>query len=179
MNRFIKHTREALVGNRGFTLIEMIVSMVIAGIAMAAITPIFMGNTKSFNTVTLINESAQAARIGFNRLMADLREINRSTSISNGTANSITFIDVSGNVISYSQSGYDINRAKGVVASAKMIPNVSGFSIQYYDRNDALIALPISAPTNVWRICVTLNVTISGQTATFESSVNPRMMFLQ
>jgi prepilin-type N-terminal cleavage/methylation domain-containing protein len=160
----------------GFTLVEMIVALVLGGIIVAAISPIFLGNAKSYYAVTSGNENIQAARIGFNRIMADLREINRSTSIVTGNAVSITFTDVNSNVITYTWSGSTVTRTKTGVPLAVLIPSASSFQIDYLDNVGATVTPPVAAPANVWRIQVTMQVTAAGQTVNFQSTVNPRMM---
>lgn len=184
MNRILKkHLGKKLIpSDRGFTLLEMIISLVVGGIVIATIAPIFRGNARSFYTVTAGNESIQAARIGFNRMMADLRDIALSTAITNGTANSITFSSVENTpnpVITYAFTNNTVTRTKTNVPTAVLIPGVTNFTIAYFDtvNGSTPIIPPVANQINVWSIRVTLDVTVVGQNMTFQSTVHPRNIF--
>jgi len=174
----MKRPRQTRTHSAGFTLIEMIISIVLVGIIVASISPLFQGSARSYYTVTTINENFQAARIGFNRMLSDLRELLGSTSILSGTSYSITFTDVNGSTITYVLSNaYTLDRTKtgtDNIPPAVLVPNVTGLDIEYFDKDGVELAAPLAAPANVWNIRVSMTVNVSGQSASFQGTASPR-----
>ena len=57
----------------GFTLIEMTVALVVTGIVMMAVLPLFKVNLNSYITVQSGKQHLDMTRIGFNRMIAENR----------------------------------------------------------------------------------------------------------
>lgn len=156
----------------GFTLIELIVSMVVGAILVAAITPILRSSVTSYETATSITESNQASRIAYNRLLSELRMIPATTNVTAITSSSITFTDRNGNTVTYAKSGTNLLRN-----GYTFVKGVTAFTITPKDNTGSALT-PTAQDSNVWTYEVNMTVSVNvGNTAkslSFQGEVAPR-----
>ena len=113
--------------NRGFTLIEVIVSLVLVGIIGAIAGMLLVQISKGFVFSKKTAATAQKGQITISRLVKEFSSI---TSISSGTATSITFTRDPGvtHTISWAGANNPLLIATDIVTD-----NVNSFNLQYYD----------------------------------------------
>jgi prepilin-type N-terminal cleavage/methylation domain-containing protein len=154
---------------QGFTMLEMIITLVIAGV-LATVGAMIMSS--GFRTYFLGRELAQDAAHGtlaLERITRELRTIRSATAadldIAPAAPTKITFTDVDGNTIAYGLSGGSVNRNAQPLAD-----NVSDLTFTYL-RNDGVN----SAATSAEVYYVTVSVTVTSQNASmkFRGTVKP------
>lgn len=62
-----------IYGSKGFTLVEVLIAMAIAGIVMGAIYSIFISSNRSYRTQDNVADAQQRARVGIDFIARDLR----------------------------------------------------------------------------------------------------------
>lgn len=156
----------------GFTLVELIVVLVVGSILVLAINPILSTTIRSYETVTTVSESAQAARIGFNRMLNDLRMVRSPSDVTEISSSAITFADVKGNIVTYAWTGGRLLRDGYLLTD-----HVSQFQI--IPKDSAGVALdPIAGDEDVYSYEV--RMTVEAQTGNrvlpmrFQAEVTPR-----
>jgi type IV pilus assembly protein PilW len=65
--------RELIADPRGFTLIEILITLLIAGVVMAAIFSIFVSSNQSYRTQDSVADAQQRVRVGIDFMVDDLR----------------------------------------------------------------------------------------------------------
>jgi prepilin-type N-terminal cleavage/methylation domain-containing protein len=113
--------------NHGFTLIEVVVSLVLVGIIGAIVGMLLVQISKGFVFSKKTAATAQKGQITISRLVKEFSSI---TSISSGTATSITFTRDPGvtHTISWAGANNPLLIATDIVTD-----NVNSFNLQYYD----------------------------------------------
>lgn len=163
---------------KGLSLLEMILVIMVIGVLAVAISPVLRGIVHAYNRSTVINEEYQAARIGLNRMLNEIRMIPDFASILNSTSGYIRFQDFDGNTISYLEEGSRIWRNQNGVAWRRLVENVSSFSITYYDLDGNIVNTPTMAE-HYARIEINMGIRLLGQSANFSGEVSPRNIMLQ
>jgi prepilin-type N-terminal cleavage/methylation domain-containing protein len=137
-------------GDRGFTLIEMTISMMIFGIILGVMGSVVSSTKKSSDTVRVVNDLNSEARQAINRISRELRQSVAIESVS-GTdgAAGLTFdVDFNGNKVidcgtvdperlTYRWDGNNIflsaaDSSGTTVTQPILSGNVSSFSLQYF-----------------------------------------------
>jgi len=113
--------------NRGFTLIEVIVSLVLVGIIGAIAGILLVQISKGFVFSKKTAATAQKGQITISRLV---KEFSAITSISSGTATSITFTRDLGVTHTISWAG---TNNPLLIATDIVTDNVNSFNLEYYD----------------------------------------------
>jgi len=113
--------------NRGFTLFEVIVSLVLVGIIGSLAGMLLVQISKGFVFSKKTAATAQKGQITISRLV---KEFSAITSISSGTATSITF--TRDPVVTHTISWAGINNPL-LIATDIVTDNVNSFNLQYYD----------------------------------------------
>jgi prepilin-type N-terminal cleavage/methylation domain-containing protein len=156
----------------GFTLIELVIVIVLVGILSAGITPIIKLSLRSFQKITEVNEKSQAARIGYNRMLAEIRMIGSPSDITYGDETTLTFTDFDGNTVSFSLDGSILYRGED-----RFVDCVNQITFTYYDNEGSTItSLPASS---VWTIRSEMQVNVGESTITFRGQVTPRNFHYQ
>jgi prepilin-type N-terminal cleavage/methylation domain-containing protein len=148
----------------GFTLIEFIVVIIIAGVVFSVMGPLlFLGFRASKLQYTWSGVTGQG-RAALSRMTRELRNIrsNSSTNLSSMSANTITFIDLDGNQITYSLSNGNLMRGANILAQ-----NTSGLTFAYYDANGAVTAVS----TNVQYVGLVFTVSDGTVSETYRDDV--------
>jgi len=131
----------------------------------------------AFHTATSINEGYQASRIGFNRMISNLRMIPSTINITDGQDNSITYTNFDGESITYTLSGGVLQQGVDGTYYTCM-RHIDDLTISYLDTAGATISPPITSSNNVWRIEVEITVSMqvggSQNSTVFRGSVTPR-----
>ncbi len=144
---------------KGFTLIELIMTIVIGAIISIIVGPIFVQGINSYfksRDITDINAQGKPA---MERMVREIRGIaNPATDISTMTASQLTFT-LDGSSISYTLSGNQLRRNSNPLAS-----NVSSLTFSYYQNNWTSTTTQAS---QVWRVQIQFQ--LSSQT--FRTSV--------
>jgi len=117
---------------RGFTLVEMILSIAMMGMMAALLGPWLVTSIKSYDLITSRQTMLAQVRSGFDRMTREIRLIPGQSQVTATTASSFQFQYPAGTSITYSLSGTNLMRNSDV-----LIPNVSALSFTYYDQSGA------------------------------------------
>ena len=135
--KIIKINKE---NQKGFSLIEMMVVVVILGVIVLALVTFFTGGTKSWVAGQSQLAAQRNARQAMDRMVREIRE---GKNITNGSETSITVrvphFDVDGNIDSYYSVTYALNNTTIQRDTNPLIDNVlkiNGESIFKYYNND-------------------------------------------
>jgi len=150
--------------SRGFTLMELVMTIVIMAILLGTLGPLYRTGLTLFLKTNEITQGSQSARIAFNRLVHDLKTI---SVINDCTYHSIDFDDIDGNNIVYELSGTDLLRN-----DARAMNHVQNLWFVYYDRNNNWIWSPET--DDLWVVRVIMDIDVDENESRFTAEVSPR-----
>jgi prepilin-type N-terminal cleavage/methylation domain-containing protein len=114
---------------RGFTLIEMALTIVIIGITIGLLSPWLINAVQAYDLVSTRRIMLGQVRAGLDRMVREIRLIPGQAQIISTTASSFQFQYPAGTNITYSLSGTDLKRN-----TDKLIQNVTALTFTYYDQ---------------------------------------------
>lgn len=165
----VRKISRCLSNEKAFTLIEMIVSLVLAGIMAAVVGLGLVKMTQGYVFAKQNAETVQKAQVAMTRI---IKELGVATSISTATlptATSITYtrpVSVT-NTISITGNQVQMN---GAALMNNVITGSSSFT--YFDAMGSTLYAPVSVPAKIRRIDITLSVAgANNQTSNFTNSV--------
>jgi len=166
---------------RGVTLIELVLTIVLLGIIGIITAEVFIYSTRSVLTGDAVREATQVNRLAVDRMIREIRNVRNDTSVITANAATFEFTNIDGDTIKFVLAGIDLNRVytdpPSPAVTNKLATNVSGLVFTYLDNTGAAIAgAPIVAPaaTNIWSVQVTLTVGSGSEAVQFRSQVHPR-----
>ncbi len=139
---------------RGFSLIEMIIVIVIVGIVFAIGASILAGGFANYSGSERISSAAWQARVALNRIDRELRMVRSPGDLTVG-ANALTFTTLRGTSYSYTLSGPLLEQSVNGGTPQVLARDIGQFSVQYW-QNDG--TTPATAAT-VRYVGVALTVT--------------------
>jgi len=144
---------------RGFTLIELVMTIVIFSIMSAMLGQLLMSSYKTFTNGNAISTMSAQALLGVERMVYDLHNASSITTIA---ANSFTFADQTGTSYTYALSGAALQRA-----SYNLVDSVQGITFTYLDLNGNVTA----APAAVAYVKINLSLLNNGIPLNYTTSV--------
>ena len=151
---------------KGFTLIELILVIVILGIIAGVSANVMSSSFKSsFDNQNITNADEQG-RLSIERMIRDIHAIGSSGSIITATSTQFSFINTSGQTITYALSGTNLQR-NGI----NLADGISAISFGYYASNGTVT----TTLANIRYINITLTVTqnnVNYKIATTVSTLN-------
>jgi prepilin-type N-terminal cleavage/methylation domain-containing protein len=168
----------------GFTLIEMVAVIVVAGIIFS-FGSVLLGNV--FSGYSLKRDAADAdwqAKVALERMARELRAVRSATAadLDIASATQIRFVDTDGNGVCFYRNAA-ANRimrsadgpatACGTTNPQVLADSVAVLAFTYWDNAGATT----SAVTDVYYIAVALNVAEGSYSSSFRTNVRPRNFF--
>jgi prepilin-type N-terminal cleavage/methylation domain-containing protein len=158
----------------GFTLMEIIMVIILLAIFSLGLGYFIMRAADSWQFLTSRYKAEQDARLCFNFIVRDLREISvdehSDPEISSADSTSITFTNSDGDQISYSLSSNILYRN-----SDPLVANIGSFQLQYYNKQMNEIINPTPGQLKqIWLIKVNLTLIIGKETLSYYSYVFSR-----
>lgn len=139
MKRIINRFRQA---GSGFTVLEMVVSISVMTIILMAATPFIKTNVDSFGRTQAAKIVLQSARIGMNRMISEIRNIQETDDLQSWTADELQFEHmVTHDNIRFSletQDGYTFvhRRVGGIFDEGRpLIMFAEDLTFHYYDKD--------------------------------------------
>jgi prepilin-type N-terminal cleavage/methylation domain-containing protein len=120
---------------RGFTLIEMVLSIAMLGVMMLALGPGLRASLDKYNLLSARRQAISDVRSGMDRMVSEIRLIPASAQVISIGATSFQFQYPAGTPITYSLSGGNLMRNSDI-----LISNVSSLAFAYYDQSGAVTA---------------------------------------
>jgi prepilin-type N-terminal cleavage/methylation domain-containing protein len=122
------------MNRRGFTLIEVLFVTGLVAVLLASASPYLRSFHTSWQSVSRRSEVIQNARVGMDKMVRELRQAGRFSSLGNST---VTFSDVDNNSINYRLSAGNLERNNAVLAGP-----VDSLAFTYYDAGGAETDVP-------------------------------------
>ncbi len=166
---------------RGVTLIEMVLTIVLLGIIGIITAEVFLYSTRSVLTGDAVREATQVNRLAVDRMIREIRNVRNNTSVITANATTFEFINIDGDTVKFDLAGTDLNRVftdpPSAAVTNKLATNVSGLAFTYLDNTGTAIGgAPIVTPaaTNIWSVQIALTVGSGAEAVQFRSQVHPR-----
>jgi prepilin-type N-terminal cleavage/methylation domain-containing protein len=161
--------------NKGFTLIELIITIAIVGIISVIIGSMLLGIINAWTFKFSRNDLLWDARIAINRMTREIRTVKNSTSVITASASQFRFIDTGNKNITYSLSSTNLNRTEDGAANL-LAENVSSLTFTYYNSSDIVIPSPTVNPsaTDIRRVRINLTFTKNGQNVYLQSDASTK-----
>lgn len=164
---------------RGVTLIEMVLAIVLIGIIGAIAAEAFLYSTSSVLTGNAVRESMQVNRLALERMIREIRGVANDTSVITANATKFEFIDSAGDTVSFELSGVDLNRVftdpPAAAVTNTLAAGVSSLAFTYLN-NTGGAAVPTVSPaaTDIWLVQISVTVGTGSEAVPLRSQVHPR-----
>jgi prepilin-type N-terminal cleavage/methylation domain-containing protein len=160
----------------GFTLVEIIITIVIVGILAGIAAMIILQGARAYSDEQSRSDVHYQARLAVERMAREIRTIRQPTAlgttiigtITGNPTNSLIFIDINGTAITYALTGTVLNRTVGGVPSA-LAQGVTTLQFQHYTSAGVLT----TAPASVWFIEINVIDTQGTETLQIRTRVHP------
>lgn len=152
-----------MMGNhkqQGFTLLELIFSMILLGIISVVVGPFLLQGYKNYLTSQHILESDWQGFIAIERIANDIHTIRSFADITTIQSTQLTFVNINGNSVQYQFSGSSLLRNGLILASG-----IQSFNLEYLDKNGTVTA----TPSDVRYISISISALQGNITASFST----------
>lgn len=119
--------------NRGFTLVEIIMYIVIAGLGMGVTYGAFSSQVDSYSNIAQRKMAMSDTRYAINRITYELMRVENSN-ISSITSHRVSFTDSSDSSTSFQLSGSGDSQSLDR-GTEKLLDHVKTFDVVYYDED--------------------------------------------
>ncbi len=150
---------------RGFTLIEMVMTIVIFGIIAVVLSRTLFHSYQMFTTAQNLTEVDWKGFLALERITDDLRTIRSPSDISTLQATQLSFVDVNGVTVQFQLSGTILLRNSQTLATG-----VPSLTFSYLNSSGA----STSSPTAVRYIRTTLSLTEGNLSLPFSTLIAVR-----
>ncbi|MHB8453799.1 MAG: prepilin-type N-terminal cleavage/methylation domain-containing protein [Acidiferrobacterales bacterium] len=151
---------------RGFSLIEMVVSIVLLGVLAAAAIPVLTSGINTFQATTASIDSLSKLRYATERMVREIREVRRNPGnpanydIATMTATTLVFTKTDGNTVTITASLPNVMLGYAIpAASAVLTDQLTGLTFNYYQIDDVTAA---TSTANIAFVQLTLTMTSTG-----------------
>jgi prepilin-type N-terminal cleavage/methylation domain-containing protein len=142
--------------SKGFTLVEVVITIVIIGIIFAIAAMIILQGVRAYSKEQNLTDAHYQARLAMERMSREIRTI-RSTNaadITAFTAVNLQFTDMSGAALGFQWTSPTLNRFNGV-GNDVLAKGISAFSFSYYKNDNTVAVLPADLPL-LWFIDIAI-----------------------
>jgi prepilin-type N-terminal cleavage/methylation domain-containing protein len=150
--------------NRGFTLVELILTMGMLGVMVGMMAPWMINAVKSYDLISTRRLMLGEVRAGFDRMIREIRLIPGQSQIIATSASSFQFQYPTGTSITYSLTGTNLMRNSDILMN-----NVTALAFTYYDQSGNTTTTPSSVRS------VTLQVTATTTSSSTPYTVRTRV----
>ncbi|MHB8836178.1 MAG: PilW family protein [Candidatus Methylomirabilia bacterium] len=161
----------------GFTLIELVLTLLILGIIAATVSQFALQGLRSYSTEEDRGDAHSQARLALERVVREARTI-RSCADIVGAANpaaTLSFTDIAGTPVAFSVAGGNLLRGASVLARG--VTSAQPFRFLDMDGVESTSCpLPTdpAAPTDVWFVEIDLTCAVGSGSLRLRSRVHPR-----
>jgi prepilin-type N-terminal cleavage/methylation domain-containing protein len=150
--------RRLLFSGKGFSMIELIMVIVVAGIISVAVAPIFFGGFQAFFTAQNYADMNAQAELAMDRMAREIRGIDPSQDLDSATlptASQLKFHIYNGTAqaawVTYSLSGTNLMRNTDTLAI-----NMSSLAFAYYKSDGTALTPPLTLAQaqSIWLVRV-------------------------
>ncbi len=173
-------SKAAQSGQFGFTLIEIVITLVLVAIIAGVSGMLILQGSQAFVSGERRADATNKARVALERMLREIRTIREAGTILplGNPASLIGFTDLNGTTICFARNAATniLERTEGACPPAgPFVPvplanDVTAFQVQHFDNTGGLAA----TPTDVWQIQIDLTVTKNGEPQTVRARVYPR-----
>lgn len=156
--------------SNGFTLIEIVITIVIVSIMAGIAGMIMTQGVRAFSHEQARNDVHQQARLGMERMAREIRVIRSTADITTMANTDLRFTDIQGTTVGFNWGSPTLNRWNGI-GNAVLASNITAFTFAYYQQDGVSAA---AAPATLWLVEITLTATQGTETLQLRSRVHPR-----
>ncbi len=176
LKKLFKFIFSILSSHKGFTLIELVMTMVLIGVIAYIVASAMSTGLKAYFTTDFRKEALDQARIAMERMTREIRNVKSNTDISTANATTFTFVDTSGTTISFALNAGNINRTSGTTNT--LATGISSAGIfTYVLSTGATTQSPVPAEILlIKRVKIDITATKNTESVTLQSEVWPRSL---
>ncbi len=158
---------------RGFTILELMITVIVIAIVSAAAAPLLLSAFQGYFTGRDVTATDWQARVATERMTRELRSIRSPADLTIASASDITFIDTDGNSIRYCAG--TVGGCPGVAGdltrnAQPLAAGVSGLAFTFLTRTGATT----TSAASVYYVNVAFNATQNAVTKGYQFTVSPR-----
>ena len=118
------------MNQKGATLIELVISVVVLGIIAYILTDTFVYSSRSILAGNSARNATQGGRLAIDRMTREIRNIRDNNCVSMATGTTVSFVDAVNNSITYMWAGPGNSLMRN---GNVLVDNVSNLTFTYYD----------------------------------------------
>lgn len=156
------------MGSGGFTLIELVLTMLILGIIAAVFSQFALQGIRSYSTEQDRGDVHSQARLAVERMVREIRAIRSATAadIPTMTATDLQFTDNLGQSVRFTWVANVLTRNGQTLAV-----NVAPFAFTYFESDGTTVA---ASPAAMWFVQIALTAAQGGSSLPMRVQVHPR-----
>jgi prepilin-type N-terminal cleavage/methylation domain-containing protein len=155
---------------RGFTLIEAVIVIVMVGLIALLVGNFIITSLQAWLLVSTRSSAFSSARVAMNRMVAEMKNINRPQSIYLMQTSECRFLNISMEEIDFKQSGTNLLRNEDILVTNLASPE--GLRFTYLNENGQPVAS--DDILDIKSIRIWLSLTLANQRVTLESAARIR-----